>query len=303
MSTVVLAKAGAKPTRKSGTLNSPSPLSRTARTHGPVVVKPRFGLPKLHEPPVRQNVEAVLERPVPLEAENPSRHLASTRSIPLWKRSLDIALILISLPLTLPCMIAVALWVKAVSRGPALFRQVRIGRNGKRFVLYKFRSMKMNADTRRHENHLRHLVRSDSPMVKLDLLCDSRLIPGGCLLRAAGLDELPQLLNVIRGEMSLVGPRPCLPDEFHFFSPRQRVRFEALPGLTGIWQVSGKGVSTFSEMNAMDALYVRKSSFALDFSIILRTPIALMRQMLVAFQQHRAAGRNAPNLGTEVVES
>jgi lipopolysaccharide/colanic/teichoic acid biosynthesis glycosyltransferase len=216
---------------------------------------------------------------------------------------LDVFLVLITLPLTLPCMIAVMLWVKSVSHGPALFRQERIGRNGKRFVLYKFRSMKVNADTRRHENHFRHLVRSDSPMVKLDLLCDSRLIPGGCLLRAAGLDELPQLLNVLRGEMSLVGPRPCLPDEFHFFSPRQRVRFEALPGLTGIWQVSGKGVSTFSEMNAMDALYVRRSSPSLDLAIIVRTPIALARQMLVAFQQHRAARRSPEALGTEVVES
>ena len=186
-------------------------------------------------------------------------------------------------------MAAVALWIKFASRGPALFRQERIGRNGKRFTLYKFRSMKMNAETQRHQNHFRHLVRSDSPMVKLDLLCDSRLIPGGCFLRAAGLDELPQLLNVLRGEMSLVGPRPCLPEEFRFFSPKQRERFEALPGLTGLWQVHGKGVSTFSEMNAMDALYVRRSSALLDFGIMLRTPLALLRQMNQALQQKRAA--------------
>ena len=130
-------------------------------------------------------------------------------------------------------------------------------------------------------------------MIKLDLLCDSRLIPGGCFLRAAGLDELPQLFNVLRGEMSLVGPRPCLPDEFRFFTPKQRVRFEVLPGLTGIWQVHGKGVSTFSEMNAMDALYVRKSALVLDLGIIARTPFALLRQMRQAFQQHRATARKS----------
>lgn len=213
------------------------------------------------------------------------RHLASAGPVPTWKRSLDLLCIMISLPMTLPIMVLIAAWIKCMSRGPALFRQERIGRNGKRFVLYKFRSMHANADTGRHTRHFRHLVRSDSPMVKLDLLCDSRLIPGGCFLRAAGLDELPQLLNVLRGEMSLVGPRPCLPEEFHFFSPRQRERFEVLPGLTGIWQVHGKGASTFSEMNAMDALYVRRSSVGLDLGIMLRTPFALLRQMKQAFLQ------------------
>lgn len=219
-------------------------------------------------------------------SRNPAeRHLASVGPVPVWKRMLDLACISISLPLTLPIMVVVAVWIKLVSGGPALFRQERIGRNGKRFTLYKFRSMRLNADTSRHTRHFRHLVSSDSPMVKLDLLCDSRLIPGGCLLRAAGLDELPQLLNVLRGEMSLVGPRPCLPEEYHFFTPRQRERFEVLPGLTGIWQVHGKGVSTFSEMNAMDALYVRRSSVGLDLGIMLRTPFALLRQMKQAFLQ------------------
>ncbi len=205
--------------------------------------------------------------------------------VPVWKRALDLSCILISLPVTVPVMAAVALWIKFASRGPALFRQERIGLNGKRFVLYKFRSMKPHADTRRHESYFRQLVRSDSPMVKLDLMCDSRLLPGGCFLRAAGLDELPQLLNILRGEMSLVGPRPCLSEEFGFFSPKQRQRFQALPGLTGVWQVCGKGEATFSEMNAMDALYVRRASPALDLSIMMRTPVALLRQMYAAFLQ------------------
>ncbi|MEO7098662.1 MAG: sugar transferase, partial [Luteolibacter sp.] len=155
-----------------------------------------------------------------------------------------------------------------------------------------FRSMKMNAGTGRHETYLRHLVKSDSPMVKLDLLCDSRLIPGGCFLRAAGLDELPQLLNVLRGEMSLVGPRPCLPEEYVYFSEKQRERFAVLPGLTGGWQVSGKNQTTFSEMNVMDIRYVRQASLKLDLSIMLRTPTALLVQMCQAFQQRRTVRQN-----------
>ncbi len=208
-------------------------------------------------------------------------------SNPGWKRALDLTCIALSLPITLPLMMLIVLWVRLVSPGPALYRQERIGQNGKRFVLFKFRSMKMNSGAGRHERHLRHLVRSDSPMTKLDLLCDSRLIPGGCFLRAAGLDELPQLLNVLNGEMSLVGPRPCLPEEYKFFSEIQRERFRALPGLTGSWQVNGKNQTTFSEMNVMDVRYVRRASLGLDLSIMLRTPTALLAQMCQAFRHHR----------------
>jgi exopolysaccharide production protein ExoY len=204
-----------------------------------------------------------------------------------WKRSLDVSCVLLSLPLTLPLMAAVALWIKLISRGPAIFRQERIGRHGRRFTLYKFRSMHVNADGARHTRHFRHLVRANKPMVKLDLQCDSRLIPTGCLLRAAGLDELPQLWNILRGEMSLVGPRPCLPEEYRYFSRTQRVRFEMLPGLTGIWQTQGKELSTFSEMNQMDAHYVKHASPLLDLGIMLRTPLALLRQMRLAVRSRR----------------
>jgi lipopolysaccharide/colanic/teichoic acid biosynthesis glycosyltransferase len=184
-------------------------------------------------------------------------------------------------------MALIVLWIKLVCRGPAIFRQVRIGRGGKPFTLYKFRSMHLHADTRRHVRHFSHLVESNSPMVKLDLLCDPRLIPGGCLLRAAGLDELPQLLNVLRGEMSLVGPRPCLPEEYGYFTRGQRVRFRALPGLTGIWQTQGKGITTFTEMNAMDADYVRKASLLMDLSIMWRTPCAILGQLRMAWNRRR----------------
>lgn len=217
----------------------------------------------------------------------------SPRPICAWKRSLDVILVLLTLPITLPLMLAVAAWIRLVSRGPAIFRQKRVGYNGRYFTLYKFRSMQVNADTARHSLHFRQLVESGSPMVKLDLLDDIRLIPMGCLLRAAGLDELPQLFNVLRGDMSLVGPRPCLPEEFRYFTESQRVRFQVLPGLTGIWQVEGKHISTFDEMNEMDAHYVRHASPLFDLSIMLHTPLALLRHMRLACQKHRAVAAAA----------
>lgn len=223
------------------------------------------------------------------QAQTASLRVPLSRPVPTWKRAFDIILVLITLPFTLPLMLAVTVWIKLVSRGPAIFCQERIGRNGRRFTLYKFRSMHRNADTTRHAQHFSHLVKSNRPMVKLDLLCDSRLIPGGCLLRATGLDELPQLFNILRGDMSLVGPRPCLPEEYQYFSRIQRVRFRALPGLTGIWQTQGKHLVTFIEMNAMDARYVQQASPWLDFTIILRTPIAVFGQMRLAYLRHRAA--------------
>jgi exopolysaccharide production protein ExoY len=230
-------------------------------------------------------------RPHPYSAFTNREATEADRWDASWKRALDLTCIVISLPVALPLMMLIVLWVRLVSPGPALYRQERIGQNGRRFVLYKVRSMKLNAGTGRHERHLRHLVKSDSPMTKLDLLCDSRLIPGGCLLRAAGLDELPQLLNVLRGEMSLVGPRPCLPEEYKFFSEVQRERFRALPGLTGTWQVNGKNQTTFSEMNVMDVRYVRRASLGMDLSIMLRTPAALLAQMCQAFRQHRISSK------------
>jgi len=214
-------------------------------------------------------------------------------TVPVWKRRLDVVCIVMSLPLVLPLMALIAVWIKLVSSGPAFLCQERIGRNGKPFVLYKFRSMQANADTVRHAAYVRSLVEADRPMVKLDRVCDPRLIAGGCLLRAAGLDELPQLFNVLRGEMSVVGPRPCLPGEYAFFSPKERERFAALPGLTGHWQVNGKERATFREMNAMDIHYLHNASLKLDLQIMMRTPATLLCQMMQAFQQ-RPGGQPEP---------
>lgn len=116
-------------------------------------------------------------------------------------------------------------------------------------------------------------------MTKLDSSGDSRLIAGGCFIRSSGLDELPQFINVLRGEMSLVGPRPCLPKEYDLYDESQRSRFRVQPGLTGQWQVNRTEATTFSEMVSMDDQYVSRLSPMADLQIIVRTPIALLAQM------------------------
>jgi lipopolysaccharide/colanic/teichoic acid biosynthesis glycosyltransferase len=196
-----------------------------------------------------------------------------------WKRGLDTACVLLGLPWVLPPLLLAALWIKLVSPGPVIFRQRRVGRGGRVFTLYKLRSMHVGADAGRHRGHVGALVAAGRPLVKLDLLRDPRLIPLGILLRAGGLDELPQLWNVLRGEMSLVGPRPCLPEEYRYFGCGQRIRFAVPPGLTGIWQTRGDACSTFAGMLAMDARYVRKASLWLDLAIMARTPRVLCCQL------------------------
>jgi lipopolysaccharide/colanic/teichoic acid biosynthesis glycosyltransferase len=202
--------------------------------------------------------------------------------IPRWKRTLDVAFILLILPLVLPLAILVGVLIRMVSAGPVLFRQERVGYLGRKFMCFKFRTMFVGAETAAHQGHLQLLMKSNTPMVKLDARGDSRIIPFGLLLRSTGLDELPQLLNVLRGEMSLVGPRPCLAYECDEYLPWQRERFNTLPGLTGLWQVNGKNQTTFAEMMQLDISYTREKTLWLDLAIILKTIPAIMGQVLSA---------------------
>jgi lipopolysaccharide/colanic/teichoic acid biosynthesis glycosyltransferase len=199
-------------------------------------------------------------------------------ALPIWKRLLDLFIVALLFPFWLPIMTLSALWVAITSPGPVFYRQPRIGFKGRRFMLMKFRTMKVNAETHVHEAYLEHLIASDRPMIKLDATGDPRLILGGKFLRATGLDELPQIFNVLKGEMSLVGPRPCTVIEFERYAPEQRARVNALPGLTGLWQVNGKNRTTFREMIEMDIFYSRNISLSLDLKIILRTPPAILGQ-------------------------
>ena len=140
--------------------------------------------------------------------------------------------------------------------------------------------MKLSAETQTHERYFAELMQADCPMTKLDAHGDSRLAPFGRILRASGLDELPQIFNVLCGEMSLVGPRPCLPNEFAGYKPWQRERVKALPGLTGYWQVNGKNKTTFNEMIAMDLFYLKNMSILLDLKIMLKTCSVIAGQTL-----------------------
>jgi exopolysaccharide production protein ExoY len=215
---------------------------------------------------------------------NPCSREEVASALPKWKRFIDLAVVTVLFPVWLPVMTLVALWVAVTSPGPIFYRQPRIGFKGRRFMLVKFRTMKVNAETHIHEAYLEHLIISDRPMIKLDATGDPRLILGGKFLRATGLDELPQIFNVLKGEMSLVGPRPCTVGEFERYAPEQRARVNALPGLTGLWQVNGKNRTTFRQMIEMDIFYARNISLSLDIKIILRTPPAIVGQFFDSVQ-------------------
>lgn len=206
---------------------------------------------------------------------------------------LDVTCILVAIPLLLPLMLVIALVVKFGSRGSVLFKQERVGLRGARFTCLKFRTMFVGADVSVHQGHWNDLIVSNRPMEKMDSRGDPRLIPLGRVLRETALDELPQIINVLRGEMSLVGPRPCIPYEYEKYLPWQKERFNTLPGLTGLWQVSGKNKTTFVEMMHLDIDYVRRKSLWLDLWIILMTIPALVVQVQGMRDKKRQAVENS----------
>ncbi|MDQ6861096.1 MAG: sugar transferase [Verrucomicrobiota bacterium] len=210
----------------------------------------------------------------------PSEETTSPARIPRWKRAFDCTAILLTAPLWLPLMLVIMIGIKLSSPGPIFYRQERIGFRGRRFMIFKFRTMKVNVETVIHESYFERLIENDVPMTKLDSNGDPRLINCGRFLRAAGLDELPQLFNVLRGEMSLVGPRPCTTHEFERYLPYQRERVNAPPGLTGYWQVHGKNRTTFSEMIEMDIFYWNNMSLRLDFWILCKTFPAIAKEVI-----------------------
>jgi exopolysaccharide production protein ExoY len=222
------------------------------------------------------------------EAENAS--IAIRGALPFWKRALDIACLCLAAPALVPLMASIALAIRLSSRGPVLFRQERIGLRGRPFTCFKFRTMRHAAETRSHEAYLQSLIGSNVPMKKLDGE-DERVLRIGVLLRASGLDELPQVFNILRGEMSCVGPRPCIRYEYEKYLPEQRARFNAVPGLTGLWQVSGKNNTTFQQMIDFDIRYARNLSLRQDLSILFRTFPVLFQQTCEALHKKRSRKR------------
>jgi exopolysaccharide biosynthesis polyprenyl glycosylphosphotransferase len=191
------------------------------------------------------------------------------------KRILDVAGALLALIITSPVLLLAALAIRLESRGPILYRSTRVGRNGRPFTFLKLRSMVHGAD--RHRHHLKHLNEADGPVFKITN--DPRVTRVGRLLRVSSIDEIPQFLNVLRGEMSLVGPRPPIPEEVAQYEPWQLRRLDVRPGITCLWQISGRSRIGFQEWMRLDLEYIRNQSFALDMKILLRTiPAVLSRE-------------------------
>lgn len=194
------------------------------------------------------------------------------------KRLVDLTLATVALLAALPLMAAAAVAVRATGR-PVLFRQTRIGRGGRQFTLLKLRTMHAGTDDDIHRTYVTHLLDGAAPqqqdgMYKLSR--DPRVTRVGAFLRRTSIDELPQLLNVLRGEMSLVGPRPALPYEVELYDERQRTRLDVKPGITGLWQISGRSELTMREALELDVVYAQEQSMLLDLRILIRTvPVVL----------------------------
>jgi exopolysaccharide biosynthesis polyprenyl glycosylphosphotransferase len=203
----------------------------------------------------------------------------ATRLSRLAKRALDVVVSLIAIILFSPLFILISVAVKLTSKGPILFRQERVGQYGRRFSFLKFRSMKCGSDSHIHQEYVKQFISgtiAKEQGVTYKITQDPRLTRIGGFLRKSSLDELPQLMNVLKGEMSLVGPRPAIPYEIAFYQMWHRTRFlEVKPGITGLWQVTGRSKTTFDDMVRLDLRYVKQWSFWLDIQILLRTPQAV----------------------------
>jgi exopolysaccharide biosynthesis polyprenyl glycosylphosphotransferase len=191
------------------------------------------------------------------------------------KRVLDVLGASLALVLLSPVIALLAIIVRATSRGPVFYHSTRIGRGGRAFTFYKLRSMVKDADLKRH--HVDHLNEADGPVFKIAR--DPRITPIGRFMRSTSLDEVPQFWNVLRGDMSLVGPRPPIPEEVAQYEPWQLRRLDVRPGLTCLWQISGRSRIGFQEWMRLDLEYIRHQSLRMDLKILLRTiPAVLSRE-------------------------
>jgi lipopolysaccharide/colanic/teichoic acid biosynthesis glycosyltransferase len=202
------------------------------------------------------------------------------------RRCLDLVVASTLLLLLLPLMIGIGVAVRLDSRGPALFRQRRVGHHEGEFTVYKFRSMRLDADEERHRQYVSALIGSGPAETGgedlFKLAVDDRITPIGRRIRSWSIDELPQLFNVVLGDMSLIGPRPAIPYEVESYPAWYAKRFAVKPGLTGLWQVSGRNQRTYEEMVSLDIDYAENRSFLGDLAILARTPKAVFGRKGVA---------------------
>jgi len=195
------------------------------------------------------------------------------------KRALDVVAASIVLVIAAPLSAIVAMLIKVSSPGPVLFKQLRVGKDGKEFMFYKFRSMRVGNDDSQHREYIKAFIEGDEDKLKqlqkckklYKLTSDDRVTFVGRFLRRTSLDELPQLINVLRGEMSMVGPRPHLPYEVEMYKDWHRRRLQGLPGITGWWQIHGRSRVPFDEAVKMDIWYLEHQSLILDIRVMCRT--------------------------------
>jgi lipopolysaccharide/colanic/teichoic acid biosynthesis glycosyltransferase len=199
-------------------------------------------------------------------------------------RGLDVTVALVVLLVTFPVMLAAAVAVRLSSSGPAIFRQQRVGRDGEPFTLYKFRTMRTGAADDRHREYVSALISAEAAVgadtrddVPYKLADDDRITTVGRWLRKYSVDELPQFFNVVEGSMAVVGPRPGLPYEAALYGDLEQRRLLVKPGITGLWQVSGRNRLSMREMFELDARYVDQRSVRLDLEIMAQTPRELIR--------------------------
>lgn len=198
-----------------------------------------------------------------------------TRRFHLIKRALDVAVVLLALSVTWPVLLCVAIAIKLHDGGPVLFWQQRVGRDGKPFAFPKFRSMRVDAEALRHDVAAANQHGADGITFKIK--SDPRITPVGRWIRRTSLDEAPQLLCVLRGDMTLVGPRPALIGEVRRYSLADRERLSVTPGLTCIWQVSGRSEVPFPKQVEMDVTYIRERSVWTDLKLLAKTLPAVVR--------------------------
>jgi lipopolysaccharide/colanic/teichoic acid biosynthesis glycosyltransferase len=197
------------------------------------------------------------------------------------KRALDVVGAVVGLVVLSPLFVLIALAIKRDSAGPVLFRQERLGKGGRPFEFYKFRTMVDGNDQSIHREYVSLLICSESEELKgetgaFKIEADPRVTRFGHILRRTSLDELPQLINVVLGDMSLVGPRPPIDYEVELYGPRERARFDVLPGITGLWQVSGRSQKTYQEMIDLDLRYIETWSLPLDLQILGKTVFVVL---------------------------
>jgi len=197
------------------------------------------------------------------------------------KRFVDIVASAFALVLLLPVFLAVGMAIKLTSKGPILSRQTRLGRHGVPFEYLKFRTMFANYNAERHRSYVEQLLSGkfgavgEKPVFKIQH--DPRISPVGRFLRRTSLDELPQFWNVLRGDMTLVGPRPPVSYEWDCYESWHKQRLSATPGITGLWQIEGRSITGFDDMVKLDIEYIKHASLLVDLKILLKTPVAALR--------------------------